>query len=726
MKKTLLFLLLFFPLILLANNLEKVLILNKTIENIIIDGAIDPAWTNADSVSDFVQYQPYHGKIPSRKTVAKVITTEEALYCLMICYDERENIQDNKGKLDDFGGDIVSLMLDTFGNNRTAYKFAVTAAGVRGDCRLLDDARNRDYSWDGIWFSDSKIYDWGFVIEMRIPYKSIQYDEKLDEWGLDFDRYRPINSEDIYWCPYEENEGQRISKFGKLIFQDFKPKVRGMHLEIYPVGISKATYLHGNKYDFAPDAGIDIFYNPSPKLTFQLTANPDFAQIEADPYEFNITRYESYFSERRPFFTEGNEIFMASGRQRNTGFYRPLEIFYSRRIGKKLPDGSELPLLAGTKAFGRINQWEYGGFMATTGEKDYIDDDGVKQTEEQGYFGSTRIKRQILGNSSIGLLFVGKRTANESNGVLDIDGAFRKSNWQLAYQVARSFKDNQGDFASSFGFTSFKENLILLMRGRYIGENFDIDQVGFVPWAGTWETVGIGGPRWYYENGTIRSILLYSGGFLGYNQEDDFIDRGGTLGFNMQFRNNCGFEINLDAGDSKEIDKRYTAYTANFSSWFHTSPKWHGNVWGGYSKTYNFSREYVAFYSWIGGEFNWRILNTLQIGTSANINIEGNPEGDIEDVTYNARPYFSATPINNLNIRVYFDDLFIQSTDRTEQTVFGFLFSYNFSPKSWIYFAVNEIRDRSNLYDSMGDTLPKRLHVVDRVGVFKIKYLYYL
>ena len=303
---------LIFPLALSANNLEKILPLQKSADDIAIDGIIDVAWNQADSVADFVQFQPYHGVEPSRRTVAKVLTTNEALYCLMICYDEKENIKNHTGKLDDFGGDIVSIMLDTFGNKTTAYKFAISASGVRADCWLLDDARNRDYSWDGIWFAETKIYNWGYVVEMEIPYKSIQYNEKLDEWGLDFDRYRPVNQEDIYWCPYEENEGQRISKFGRLVFRDFKPTKRGMHLEIYPVGISKATYLRRNKYDVVPDAGIDIFYNPSPKLTFQFTANPDFAQIEADPYEFNISRYETYFSERRPFFTEGNEIFMAS------------------------------------------------------------------------------------------------------------------------------------------------------------------------------------------------------------------------------------------------------------------------------------------------------------------------------------------------------------------------------------------------------------------------------
>ncbi len=133
---------------------------------------------------------------------------------------------------------------------------------------LLDDARNRDYNYDGIWFSGTKIYSWGFVVEWKIPYKSIQYDENLTEWGLDFDRYRPINSEDLYWNKYNKAEGQRISKFGKLVFENFHPTVHGLNLEVYPVALTKATYINDGKYKIDPEAGLDILYNPSPKLNF--------------------------------------------------------------------------------------------------------------------------------------------------------------------------------------------------------------------------------------------------------------------------------------------------------------------------------------------------------------------------------------------------------------------------------------------------------------------------
>ncbi|HEX9251211.1 MAG TPA: sugar-binding protein, partial [Ignavibacteriaceae bacterium] len=150
-------------------NLEKAIRLIKTDIEIVIDGKIDEAWNYADSTVNFFQLDPYYNQPTSVKTVAKVLTTEEALYCLMICYDNKKYIQANSGMQDWYTGDIASIMLDTFGDKQTAYKFAVNASGVKSDSRMLDDARNRDYSWDGIWQGTSKIYDWGYVVEMKIP-----------------------------------------------------------------------------------------------------------------------------------------------------------------------------------------------------------------------------------------------------------------------------------------------------------------------------------------------------------------------------------------------------------------------------------------------------------------------------------------------------------------------------------------------------------------------------
>ncbi|MFN3872665.1 MAG: DUF5916 domain-containing protein [Ignavibacterium sp.] len=705
-------------------NANKILRLKKINSEIKIDGVIDNEWSIADSAYNFFQLDPFYGEKPSVETVAKVLADEEAIYCLMICYDDPDKLQTNAGMHDGFTGDIVSIILDTFNDKQTAYKFAVNASGVLADSRLLDDNRNRDYSWDGIWFAASKIYEWGYVVEMKIPFKSIKYDKSLTEWGIDFDRWRSFSREDLYWCEYEKSEGMRISKFGKLVFDNFTPTVTGLNLEIFPVGLAKTKYLGNNKYKIDPSAGLDVFYNPSEKLTFQLTANPDFAQIEADPFNFNISRYETYFNERRPFFTQGNEVFNPSGRQSNSGFYRPLELFYSRRVGKLLPDGQEVPLIFGTKAFGRFDEWEYGGFVAMTGKVDYIIDE-ENFTEERALFGAGRVKKKILENSTIGLLLVGKQTKDDTYGVIDIDGAFRGSDWQLAYQFARSFENSKGDYAMSAGFNQITNSWGNMFRIRAIGKNFNIKQIGFVPWTGTFNSLLLTGPRFYYDKGEISNIFIYLGPTIDYEDADLFTDYGGVLGFNMQLRSGWGYEINSSFSKSKDQGVEYNSYSINLSSWLDISQKWNANMWSGYEHTYNFSRDYLSFYSWFGFRIRWKLIDILEVGSNYDMFIEGNPDNEIEDITYNARPFFSFTPFNNLNLRVYVDNVFVRSTDRMERIIAGFLFSWNFLPKSWIYLAINEIKDRSDEYDVNNNLLPNRLHTKDRAGVFKIKYLYY-
>ena len=714
---------------------QKSLRLRAAASRPMIDGVLDDVWAEADSVSDFVQHSPYYQKAPAHRTEARVLTTPDALYCLMRCEADPRTVQHPTGKLDDFGGDIVSIMLDTFGDKQTAYKFAVSAGGVRMDCRLLDDARNRDYNWDGVWFAAAKLYDWGFIVEMEIPYRCIQYDESLLQWGLDFDRWVPDGGEDLYWASYEENEGQRISKFGSLVFDGQRPTAHGLNLEIYPVGLQKTTAIREGAYRVEHDAGLDIFYNPSKSLTFQATANPDFAQIEADPFQYTTSRYETSFSERRPFFTQGNEVFTASGREQNSGFYRPLDLFYSRRIGKKLPDGSEVPLLFGSKAFGRVADWEYGGFLATTAEADFLSDTGTV-TEQRATFLSARVKKQVWENSSVGVLFVGKHDRDNDEGVIDIDGALRGSDWQLAYQIARSYRNGTGDYAASAGYKLEQDKLYLAAKGRAIGYDFDISQVGYAPWRGLSDFVAVGGPRWYYPEGELHALLLYGGGAITYEHADLYTDHSALLGVNMNFRSNFGFEINASYGRSRDGDATgtvsYTSSKLDFSSWYNISPKWSADLYGSWQRGFNFRRHFLSHTARLGASASWVVLDELQIGTSFESIIEGGPvtgpdtARSIAEITYNARPFVSLTPVNDLNIYAYIDLVAKQSTHRVDQVIGGLLLSYQFLPKSWIYLSVNEIRDWRDEIPAIGQAPEERFRMRERAAVLKVKYLYYL
>lgn len=298
--------------------------------------------------------------------------------------------------------------------------------------------------------------------------------------------------------------------------------------------------------------------------------------------------------------------------------------------------------------------------------------------------------------------------------VIDLDGAFREDDWQLAYQVAHSLGNEKDDIAFSAGFTKISEKWVTLAKSRYIGNDFSIKEIGFVPWVGTSNTVAITGPRWQFDKGVLRSMMIFGGGSINWEQADNYTDLSAVLGINLQFRENWGTELNIDYGKAKDYSVKYSSFNASINSWFYTSPKWSGNFSTKFSKTYNFSREYLAFYTSHGLSIDWKPLGYLKVGTSLNAFIEGNPDNEIEEITYNARPYFSLTPFNNFSIKMYMDNLFLRSTNQLEQMIVGFLLAYNFSPKSWIYLAINDVQNRQNQLDINRNFLQRTLHVKNR------------
>jgi hypothetical protein len=177
-------------------------------------------------------------------------------------------------------------------------------------------------------------------------------------------------------------------------------------------------------------------------------------------------------------------------------------------------------------------------------------------------------------------------------------------------------------------------------------------------------------------------------------------------------------------GESKDNGVQYRSYEFDFGSWYNIAPAWNGNLYGGYARTYNFSRSYLSAYGWMGLRAEWKALSILEAGTSYDMFVERKPDGSLEDITFNARPYCSLTPMNDLNIRVYVDDVFLLSSRKDERIILGALISYNFLPKSWIYLAFNELQERPVPGDSPAGSR-RVLQTTGRAAVTKVKYLYY-
>jgi nuclear transport factor 2 (NTF2) superfamily protein len=307
----------------------------------VVDGKLDdPAWQEARFASDFVQRQPAWGQPPSRGTEVAIVYDHEALYVGARLHAEGpEDIQAVMTRRDETGtAERLILSFDTFRDRRTAVSFAVTAAGVRADWYHTDDFEfSRDYSFNPVWTARTAIGPTGWTAEIRIPFTQMRFaDGRGQAWGINVNRYVPHRNEDIYWVAVPRGESAWASYFGEIEgLEDVRQPLR---LEVVPYATADVTARSKalvaddpflRETEIGGDAGLDVKLGLGPSLTLDMTVNPDFGQVEADPATVNLGAYETIFAERRPFFTEGSNLFTGNG----------LQFYYSRRIGAP-PRGS--------------------------------------------------------------------------------------------------------------------------------------------------------------------------------------------------------------------------------------------------------------------------------------------------------------------------------------------------------------------------------------------------
>jgi hypothetical protein len=404
-----------------------------------VDGRLtEPSWQSAQPASGFIQREPIEGSPASGRTEVRVLYDDEALYvgARMHSRDQRPiralvTRRDREGSSEQL---VVSL--DAYRDRRTAYTFAVTPAGVRIDYHHAADFEStRDYSFDPVWETATTIDSLGWVAELRIPFSQLRFNAGSQQvWGINLARKIPAANEVAYWILVPRNATGWASRFGELHgIAGVRPSRR---LELVPYVASDATLkpIDDPRDPFAANrraavrAGGDVKMGLGPGLTLDATINPDFGQVEADPAEVNLSAFETFFAERRPFFVEGAQLFQPSG----PGW------FYSRRIGappRATPDAdyaeelARTTILGAAKVTGRLpsglsvavlaalTDREYGRFVDTA----YVDTEGgssvpvpaqlgrVVVAPRTGY-GVVRLQQQFGANASTaGLILTGVR-----------------------------------------------------------------------------------------------------------------------------------------------------------------------------------------------------------------------------------------------------------------------------------------------------------------------------
>ena len=341
-----------------------------------MDGRLDaPAWREARFFSDLVEKEPVEGAPPSVRTEVGFLYDAEALYVGLRMYGDPSTILAPVTRRDN-GGDAehVWISLDTFGDHRTAYSFAVTASGARMDAyHAKDEEMSRDASWDPVWEAKAHIDSVGWTAEMRIPFSQLRFNDVPEQvWGLNVDRWRPSANEDIYWIVVPHDAAGWSSRMGLLVgIANVRPP-RRIEVSPYVAGdaTARGTRDPANPFAHAVDTearvGGDFKMGLGPNVTLDGTVNPDFGQVEADPAVVNLSAFETFFAEQRPFFTEGSQLLKGDG----PGY------FYSRRIGaapRDLPAGDYVDqpnattILGATKLSGRLaSGFSLGGLVAVT------------------------------------------------------------------------------------------------------------------------------------------------------------------------------------------------------------------------------------------------------------------------------------------------------------------------------------------------------------------------
>ncbi len=289
-----------------------------------IDGHLDDeCWhTVGEWQGGFIQQQPNQAKEPSQDTEIKILYDDTYLYVAIVCYDdEPEKIRSILGRRDENMGDMAGIAIDSYYDKRTAFEFNVTAAGQKIDLMHMGDY-GWDFNWDAVWDGKASVGDSAWYIEMRIPFSQIRYANKEEHvWGMHVWRWIDRLKEEDQWKLIPVDAPAMVYIFGELHGIKNIPYKR--NFELLP--FEKTRYLSGEDDDFSGGVGLDGKIGVTSNFTLDYTINPDFGQVEADPSILNLTSYEVFYDEKRPFFLEGNSILEYEA---GTDM-----LFYSRRIG---------------------------------------------------------------------------------------------------------------------------------------------------------------------------------------------------------------------------------------------------------------------------------------------------------------------------------------------------------------------------------------------------------
>jgi hypothetical protein len=684
-----------FLILFLINSSTKIIKAIYTDKPPIIDGKIDIIWQKGDSAKDFIQRYPNEGEMPTESTTVYLLFDNGALYIAFKAYmKDIKKLKKVVAERERCYGDRVGFIIDTFKDNQNAYYFAVNLGNVQFDGRFYEGGNSFDYNWDGIWYSAVKIYSWGYFVEFKIPFKTIRYKENLTEWNINFERIIHYNNESNWWV-LQKRDVFRIAQSGKVV--GIEPTKKGFYLEISPFSLIKYE-----EKKISLKSGFDIDWKFTPEFSLTTTLLPDFAQIEADPYQINISKYEIFVPEKRPFFIEGNEIYSLSPQI----FTLP----YTRRIGKALSSGRIVPINLGTKVILQEKSFDFSFLSIFT--------DSL-ENELKSLYKIGRFKSKIVKNSSLGIGYYSKENLKIENEVFNVDGNFNFGYFNPIFYLGKTKKNNKKGNYLIFINNFYHKNINLWNLFAYLSPNFDISEIGYFQENGVTNENTF---RYSFYNFSIFREF-YIGTTLNFFKFSHWEKGIGNdcrpwIGFTLKNQTKISFSISLVKYYEENFWYRTYGYFIYLSSPYHK--KINSNLSLEYvKKKYNYRKHYFAPYGSIYLNLIYDLLPNLKLSFTFNNLLEYDSLGKIDfkkDISNLFIFFLNYSLTNNIHFRIN-NQLMRYLPYGEEKPKVGdnlsFLFTYNFLPKSSIYFAFTV---------PLFQSLPGKITSF----VFKIKYLIFL
>jgi hypothetical protein len=392
-----------------------------------VDGRLDDeAWRAAPPLTEFLQKNPVEGAVPSESTEVRFVYTDRALYVGFRGYDrEPDRVYGRLMRRDQrAAADGFSVIIDSYYDRRTAFEITINPAGTRRDVFIYNDGRGQDQSWDPVYDWATQTDSLGWTVELRIPFSQLRFPPSDSVvFGVRLKRNIVRRNEEVNWPYFPRDQAGEVSNYADLVGIQGLPSPR--RVELLPYTASSATFEPaeaGNPFETGRSstirAGADLKVGVTSGLTLDLTANPDFGQVEADAAEVNLTAFESFFAEKRPFFVEGTNLFqfgLAPAARMHGGFGRGGRegLVYTRRIGRSpqvfpetdggyAADLDQTTILGASKLTGQLGGgWALGLMQAVTAKEqaqivDSVGLDGRSPVEPMTSYTAVRVERNAM------------------------------------------------------------------------------------------------------------------------------------------------------------------------------------------------------------------------------------------------------------------------------------------------------------------------------------------